>query len=243
MKSNLSEQETSEDKRFVIISEREERCDLPKSAWRPLTDKYYLQTWKGITMDKSPLEIALYPMLIYELQPKTIIELGADTGGSAIWLADNLELFGIKGSVYSVDIDLSLLDEKAKANPKVKFLSGDCNHIDAVLPTTLLSTLPHPWLIIEDAHVNLFGILNYFHKNGLQNGDYVIIEDTNKALWEAWSNWEDREFIERMKCKLDLLKNWLIQNQNEYLIDTYYQDMFGYNGSKNWNSILKKVKI
>ncbi|NEO78126.1 MAG: cephalosporin hydroxylase, partial [Moorea sp. SIO4G3] len=84
-------------------------------------------------------------------------------------------------------------------------------------------------------------ILDYFHNNGLQNGDYLIIEDTNKALWEAWSDWEDQEFIERMKGKLDLLKKWLMQHKNEYLIDTYYQDLFGYNGSKNWNSMLKRM--
>ncbi|MEM7066445.1 MAG: CmcI family methyltransferase [Cyanobacteria bacterium P01_B01_bin.77] len=227
-------------KRFVSITDREDVCTLPNSVWRPLTQNYHLQTWKGIPMDKSPLEIALYPMLIYELQPKTIIELGADMGGSAVWLADQLKLFDIEGLVYSVDIDLSLLDEKAKSQPQIFFLAGDCNQISEVLPTTLLSTLPHPWLIIEDAHVNLVGILDYFHDNGLQSEDYLIIEDTNQDLWEQWSDWDDKKFIERMKCKLHLLTKWLIQHQNEYLIDTCYQDMFGYNGSKNWNSILKK---
>ncbi|NEN95815.1 MAG: cephalosporin hydroxylase [Moorea sp. SIO3I7] len=241
VKSNLTEQESLENKRFVKISDREDRGDIPQSAWRPLTDNYHLQTWKGIQMDKSPLEIAIYPMLIYELQPKSIIELGASTGGSAVWLADQLELLGINGSVYSVDIDLSLLDEKAKANPKIKFLEGDCHQIDMVLSTALLSTLAHPWLIVEDAHVNLVGLLNYFHNNGLQSGDYLIVEDTNKAMWEEWSDWEDREFIEQMKRKLFSLKNWLMKHQDEYLIDTYYQDMFGYNGSKNWNSMLKKI--
>lgn len=236
-----SDQDISQNKRLVKISEREDISSLPKGIWRPLTENYHLQTWKGIPMDKSPIEIALYPMLIYELQPKTIIELGADTGGSAVWLADQLKLFEIEGLVYSVDIDLSLLYEKAKAQPKIKFLEGDCNQLDRVLSTTLLSTLAHPWLIIEDAHVNLVGILDYFHHNGLQSRDYLIIEDTNKALWEAWSDWEDKEFIERMKCKLDLLKNWLIQHQYEYLIDTHYQDLFGYNGSKNWNSMLKRI--
>ena len=239
-RSTSSESEKTQNKRFVKIGDRYSLCDLPKSAWKPLTQKYYLQTWKGITMDKSPLEIALYPMLIYELQPKTIIELGADTGGSAVWLADQLELFSIKGSVYSIDIDLSLLEEKAKSNPKVKFLTGDCNNIDAVLSAELLSTLPHPWLIIEDAHVNLVGILDYFHHNSVQSGDYLIIEDTNQDLWKAWSDWDDKEFIERMMSKLNLLTKWLMQHQNEYLIDTYYQDLFGYNGSKNWNSILKR---
>ncbi|MDJ0797463.1 MAG: hypothetical protein QNJ51_11635 [Calothrix sp. MO_167.B12] len=37
------------------------------------------------------------------------------------------------------------------------------------------------------------------------------------------------------------LRDWLLDHENEYLIDTYYQDMYGYNGSKSWNSILIKV--
>ena len=94
-KSTISEPEISNNKRFIKFSEREDRCDLPKSAWRPLTENAYLQTWKGVLLEKDPMQIAAYPMLIYELQPKTIIELGALKGGSAIWLADHLELLEI----------------------------------------------------------------------------------------------------------------------------------------------------
>lgn len=39
---------------------------------------------------------------------------------------------------------------------------------------------------------------------------------------------------------MDDLKSWLLNHEDEYLIDSYYQDMYGYNGSKNWNSILKR---
>lgn len=240
VKSLITEEKHAQKQRFVKISEREDRCSLPKSAWRPLTDNYHLQTWKDIPMDKSPLEIALYPMLIYELQPRTIIELGADTGGSAVWLADQLKVFGLEGTVYSVDIDLSLLDTKAKNNPGIHFLEGDCNKIEEVLPPSLLANCKHPWLIVEDVHVNVDGLLDYFHINGLHSGDYVIVEDTNQDLWKAWSDWDDKDFIQRMKNKLNVLKRWLMKYSNEYLIDSYYQDMFGYNSSKNWNSILKK---
>lgn len=238
--STLSESETIRNKRFVQIGDRKDCSDLPLSVWQPLTNNYLLQTWKGIHLDKSPLEFALYPMLLYDLQPKTIIELGSLTGGSAVWLADHVAMFDVESQVYSIDIDISQLDERAKVDHRIKFLEGDCNQIEKILPPDLLSTLPHPWLIIEDAHVNLVGILDYFHHHGLDSGDYVIIEDTNQDLWEAWSDWDDKEFLSRMGCKLELLKNWLIKYKDHYRIDSYYQDMYGYNGSKNWNSILKK---
>ncbi|MEM7592086.1 MAG: CmcI family methyltransferase [Cyanobacteria bacterium P01_A01_bin.83] len=240
-KPTRSEPETSNSKRFVKISEREDRCDIPKSAWRPLTENAYLQTWKGVLLEKDPMQIAAYPMLLRELQPKTIIELGALKGGSAIWLADHLELFGIEGRVYCVDNDLSQLDEKAKADSRIHFLEGDCREVSNVLPTELLSNLPHPWFVIEDVHDNLTGILEHFNNNGLQTGDYLIIEDTNKFMWSVWSDWGDKELIGRGGRKMDDLRNWLMKHQEEYLIDSYYQDMYGYNASKNWNSILKKA--
>ena len=228
--------------RFVNISDRKDQCDIPAPAWRALLENAFLQTWKGILFDKGPTETILYPMLMYELQPKTVIEIGALSGGSAIWLADHLELFQIEGYVYCIDIDLSLLDEKAKIDDRVHFLEGDCNQMAAIMPPEMLSQFPHPWLIIEDAHANAVGVVDYFHKNGLQSGDYVIVEDTNKMMWEIeWEDWDDQELLDQGQRKLGELKSWLMLHPNEYLIDTYYQDMYGYNGSKNWNSILKRV--
>ncbi|MGB5634454.1 MAG: CmcI family methyltransferase [Waterburya sp.] len=238
----LHQSELSTPDRFVKISNREEKCDLPKSAWEKLFAKSTtLQTWKGILLSKGVMEIALYPMILYELQPKTIIEIGAFNGGSAVWFADSLETIGIKGDVYGVDIDLSLLDEKAKADSRVQFLQGDCNKLSEVFSPEMLATLPHPWLIIEDAHVNPVAVVDYFHNHGLQTGDYLIVEDTNKYLWEFWGqNWEDDNEVEKGNQKLDDLTNWLRSHEDEYLVDTHYQDMFGYNVSKNWNSILKR---
>ncbi len=228
--------------RFVSIGNRLDKCDIPTSVWQTILDNTYLQTWKGMILNKGITEIALYPMLLFELQPKTIIEIGALNGGSAIWLADNLDIFNIEGSVYSIDINLSLLDEKAKTDSRVSFIEGDCHNLSAVLPPELLDKFPHPWLVIEDAHVNTVGVVEYFHCQGLQSGDYLIVEDTNKFMWDYWAqHWEDKEEVEQGMNKIESLKSWLINHQDEYLVDSYYQDMYGYNGSKNWNSILKRV--
>ncbi|NEQ88834.1 MAG: cephalosporin hydroxylase, partial [Moorea sp. SIO2I5] len=225
------------------ISERDDRSEIPGDVWRILLKNTYLQSWKGIILNKGFAEIATYPMLLHELQPKTIIELGALNGGSALWLADNLEIFGIQAEIYSVDIDLSLLDEKAKSKPNIRFIQGDCNQIESVLTPSILASLPHPWLLIDDVHINTIGICEYFHQNGLQAEDYFIVEDTNPFLWNFWDNeiWEEKLEIKAGVDKLNNLKKWLQPYQEEYLIDTHYLDLFGYNVSKNWNSILKRV--
>ena len=227
--------------RFVKISQRENRCDLPMSAWSSLLENAFLQTWKGVILNKGVTEIALYPMLLYELRPQTIIEIGAFNGGSAIWLADHLELFGIGGTVYAMDIDLSLLDEVARNDSRINFLQGDSFNLSATFTSQMLAKLPHPWLVIEDSHVNLVGILDYFHHNGLISGDYLIVEDTSQSMWDYWKDvWKDESENEDGARKLADLRHWL-ESHEEYLVDTYYQDIYGYNGSKNWNSILKKV--
>jgi len=233
--------------RFAKISEREDKCAIPAPAWKALLANRDLFTWKEILFVKGPTEIALYSMLLYELRPKTIIEIGALSGGSAIWLADHLELFQIESCIYSIDIDLSLLDEKAKTDSRVHFLEGDCNNMGAIMPPELLSGLAHPWLIIEDAHANAVGVVEYFHENGLKSGDYLIVEDTNKFQGEInreefGEDLDYQKVLEKGERKLAELKSWLMLHENEYLVDTYYQDMYGYNGSKNWNSILKRVE-
>ncbi len=229
-------------KRFIKISQREDRSDLPLSMWENLLTKTFLQTWKDILISKGVFELSVYPMLIRELQPQTILELGALSGGSAVWFTDLLESFNIPGTVYSVDVDLSLLDDKAKADSRINWIEGDCNNISSIFSPDLLSRLPHPWLIVEDCHVNLSGILEYFHNNGLQSGDYWIVEDSNKMVPQYWmSRWEDTSELKQVEQKLDTIRDWLKDREDEYLVDTYYLDMYGYNVSKNWNSILKRV--
>lgn len=229
-------------KRFVKISEREDRSDLPMSLCEILWEKTFLQTWNDIFIDKGMFELSLFPILIQELKPQTIIELGALSGGSAVWFADLLESFKIPGTVYSVDVDLSLLDEKAKADYRINWIEGDCNKISEVLTADFLSRLPHPWLVLEDCHVNTVGICDYFHNNGLQSGDYLIVEDTNKTVPQYWmTRWKDTPELKRIEHKIDDLREWLKDRSEEYLVDTYYLDMYGYNVSKNWNSVLKRV--
>ena len=232
----------SEADRFKRITEREDRSDFLMPTWETLWEKTFLQTWNGIFHDRGMFELGLFPVLIAELRPKTVIELGALDGGGAVWFADHLNAFHIDGTVYSVDIDLSLLHEKARADKRIRFIEGDCNDMARVFSSAQLSAMPHPWLILEDCHVNTTGIMDFFHHHGLQSGDYMIIEDTNKYVPAYWgSRWHNPSEIKRIENKLDNVRLWLDKYPDDYLVDTYYLDMYGYNVSKNWNSVFKRV--
>jgi cephalosporin hydroxylase len=177
-------------------------------------------SWRGVPMRKDPWDITMYPMIMWELQPRTIIELGAYVGGSALWLADVATAFNLNARIITVDIDLSQLQVK---DPRIEYLQFDVFKIDYKPFPVAVSDLPHPWLLIEDTHQNIVPVLEYFDRHVIR-GDYVIVEDTCHLP------------------TLDVLEQFMEQHGSRYRVDTYYVDNFGYNSTWNWNSILACVE-
>lgn len=225
--------------RFVPLATREMRSDMPKAAIAAISEGKHYISYRGVPMAKDPFDVVLYETLFYELQPRTIIELGAYTGASAMWMADTLRTFEIDAHVFSVDIDLTLLDEQAKRHNHVTFLEGDCHRIDEVFPAETLAKLPQPLVLIDDAHVNIEGVYGHFHRHGLKSGDYLIVEDTipwipgtfgKSESEEEWGDWKWHE-----------IQAFFQKYEAEFLVDRYYTDFFGYNATWNWNGFFKKI--
>ena len=112
--------------RFVSYEERVKKFGINSQ----LDVKAYLLSegatgtmrWKGYPMYKTTYDFALYPMIIQELKPKTIVEFGTAEGGSAFWMSDLCDIFGLKDTmVYSVDINKVIL----RNTDRVKFFRGD----------------------------------------------------------------------------------------------------------------------
>jgi cephalosporin hydroxylase len=177
-------------------------------------------SWRGVEMRKDPWDITLYPMLVWELQPRTIIELGAYAGGSALWLADAATSFGLDARVITVDINLSQLQTK---DPRIEYVQFDMFKIAYIPFPVELADLPHPWLLIEDTHKNIVPVLKHFDRHIIR-GDYVIVEDTCHLP------------------TLDTLEEFMRDHGSRYRVDTNYVDNFGYNSTWNWNSILACVE-
>ena len=87
---------------------------------------------------KDPLDLTIIQQLLWDIKPKTVIEFGAFKGGSALWTADMLKIFGCQSRVISIDIDLSLLDATAKESPDVEFIEGDLFQVEKCFPEELL---------------------------------------------------------------------------------------------------------
>ncbi len=170
-------------------------------------------TWKGKQILKTAYDMAILNMLLWELKPKTIIEIGSGTGASAEYMEDMMSLFSTDFAIYSFDIKNQ---DNTKDTSRTRFLYADCNDLSTFTGIDY-SALPHPWLVVEDAHVNVLNILNFF-SGLLVNGDYFYIEDT--------------------ETKQDDIQNLMKLNKN-LLVDRRYTDYFGPNMTCAVNGILK----
>lgn len=227
--------------RFELFAERTMRCDLGREAIKVLNEGKNFVTYRGIGMAKDPLDMVLYPILFHEIAPRTVIELGAYTGASAMWMADTLAVAGVEAKVITVDIDLSLVDGQARNRDDIEFLEGDCNRIEELFPAERLRELPRPLVLVDDAHVNITGVYRHFHEHAFQPGDYLVIEDTvpwipgtfgpatSDESAEEWGDWKYRE-----------IEAFFANHGDAYRVDRYYTDFFGYNGTWNWNGFVRR---
>ena len=175
-----------------------------------------LMNWRGTPLMKNVFDFAIYPMLLAEIRPRTVLEVGSGMGASAAWLADNLAACGIEGRVHSVD----RVKPQAE-HPGVTFRQGDCSQPDRLFDADLLRAAPHPWLVVEDAHHNVGAVLEHFH-SFLTPGDYLVVEDSD--------------------VKREIIRAFIAEHPGDYLVDTRFTDYFGRNATCAANSIFVRTK-
>ena len=172
-------------------------------------------SWKGSPLFKSVFDFAILPMLLWEIKPGTVFEIGSGTGASARWIADLLRTFGLDSQVYSADIHPA-----GAPHPGVHFLAGDTREPATLFGADLLRSAPHPFLVIEDAHANARNVFLYLD-DFLVKGDYLFVEDS--------------------LIKGDDLSAFLKERPHRYAVDARYTDFFGRNATSAINSILVRI--
>lgn len=94
----------------------------------------------------------------------------------------------------------------------------------------VLSTqsLPHPWFVSEDAHVNVVGVLDYIDQF-TEPGDYVVVEDTNQVTPCDLVDYFEKGFVSATfeTAKLTMLKEFVKKHPDRYRVDKLYTDFFG----------------
>ena len=189
-------------------------------------------TYKGVRCLKDPFDLAIYQKLLWDLRPKTLIEIGSNQGGGALWFADMLTVMGLLPCpVLSID----RRPVTQLSDPRVAFLAGDAARLGETLTPQLLAALPRPWLVVEDsAHsyeVTLAAMR--FFADAMRPGDVLVVEDgilSDLRMDGAYAGGPNRAvaaFFETAPLIFRVL--------------TQYCDMFGVNATYNPNGYLLRL--
>lgn len=199
-------------------------CDLKSIELGHLKTKY-----RGIDMHKCPFDITIYQMIINEIKPDLIIEIGTFKGGGALYFADLLEIIG-NGEVHTINIIDDVDDPQVINNSRIKRFTEGYQNYDINLTKGFEKIL-----IIDDGSHKSLDVLNAFNKfkSLVTNGSYYIIEDGVLSELGYGSTYDGGP----LKVMNDIIKN-----NNDFIVDRHWCDFFGKNATFNPDGFLRKIK-
>jgi cephalosporin hydroxylase len=185
-------------------------------------------TYKGVPAIKCPFDYVLYQMLITELKPDLIIEIGTNKGGSSLYLADLLEL-NKNGKLHTIDLPDNKENELLHSHPRITVFKEGFTGYDTSGVINFKKIL-----VIEDGSHMYEDVLASLEKFApvVTPGSYLIVEDgivTELGLEKQFQGGPQKAIREFMN------KN------NTFDIDRKWCDFFGLNATFNVNGYLKKI--
>jgi cephalosporin hydroxylase len=206
---------------------------VPREFLKNLQKRLHNFTYLGVPLLKNPFDLAIYSQLLWRLRPRTIVEIGSESGGSALWFAHQLDAFQSECRIFSID----LIRVENVYHPRITFLEGDANDLGRTAHFDWASDLKPPLLVIDDASheaSTCLRIADFIHPF-LRSGDYFVIEDgvISDLYPEAYPNATSGPHL--------AVRHLLEKYRDAYLIDRFYCDMFGYNATWCTNGFLKRL--
>ena len=184
-------------------------------------------TYRGISTLRMPFDYVMYQMIVSGVRPDLVIEIGTNFGGTTLYLADLMDIFG-HGAIHSIDID-SRSGELVKSHPRIKLFSDGWEKYDLTEATGFSKIL-----VIDDAshmYEDVLGALEKFSPL-VSPGSYYIVEDgiiDEIGLSEQYHGGPLRAIREFLPLHKD------------FEVDRNYCNMFGKNATGNVNGYLKRI--
>lgn len=185
-------------------------------------------SYRELPLRKCPFDYVIYQMIIFETKPDLIIEIGTDKGGSALYLADLLDILG-KGLLHTIDIKDELSDIVKNHKRIVPFYKG-WQHYDIRKSRNFDKIL-----IIDDSthyYEDTLEILNVF-STLITVGSYFIVED---GIVDSLGLSKDYN-----GGPVKAIDKFLQQN-HDFIVDKKWCNFFGENATFNVNGYLKRIK-
>jgi cephalosporin hydroxylase len=187
---------------------------------------HYNITYRGVECIKCPFDYVLYQMIIQEVKPDLIVEIGANNGGSAYYMADLLEVIG-HGQIHSIDI-VDKVSDQVKSHPRIRFFFEGWENYD------LKQATGDRILVIEDSshqYENTLGAINRF-AHLVTVGSYLIVEDgiiSDLGFSNEFNGGPVRAIEE------------FLPNHPEFVLDDRWHSFFGKGATFNTMGYLKRV--
>ena len=185
--------------------------------------------YNGLKSLKCPFDYLNYQMIIDEVKPDLIIEIGTHFGGNSLYLADLLQLRN-RGVLHTIDVneygDLSKLDE----HPRIKRFLGGYENYDLSQISEFENVL-----IIDDGSHQYRDVLNSLRKFNefVTINSYFIVEDGVLSELGYEKNYEGGP--------LRAIEEFLDENK-DFVIEEKWINFFGKNATFNPKGYLKKIK-
>jgi cephalosporin hydroxylase len=187
-------------------------------------------SYRGVKAARCPFDYTIYQMIIFELKPDLIIEIGTNLGGGALYMADLLNILG-EGTIHTIDIKDST-DPLVRAHPRIKLFTEGWQKYDLKNAQGFKKIL-----VIEDgSHIyqDTLAAMEKFAPVVSKNSYFLIEDGIINALGAAMEK----------KYKggpLKAIREFLAKHP-EYEVDRKWCDFFGENATYNVNGYLKKVR-
>lgn len=213
--------------------------------------------YRGVVAQKFPYDYVMYQMIINEVRPDLIVEIGTMHGGSALYYADLMDVMGIEGGeVHTIDLISPENRKKYEDDHKEESPQNPSeleNYHEEVANHSRIKIFDKGWqgydlsncdgfkkiLVIDDgSHIyeDVIGALNKF-KDIISVGSYFIVEDGN-----CEEVYPKPDFIEMWRGgPLRATKQFIAEN-DDFRVDYRWCDMFGINATFNTYGYLKKIK-
>lgn len=206
------------------------KSSLPLDVLEAMQRGIMAHAYRGIDCYKCPMDLAIYQRLLWETKPRTVIEIGTAKGGSALWLADQLTIFGVEGfQVHSYDIG----PPPTWLDARIAFHQGNAFDLPKRLTASWISERPRPLLVIEDsAHTSgvTTAVLEHFAPL-MHIDEFIIIEDA--IIHEM--NADDRYDGGPRKALAAF-----ITSHPEFIVDERWCNYYGPNVTWNVNGYLRR---
>lgn len=193
-----------------------------------VNDGHFHVTYRGISAIRCPFDYVMYQMIISEIKPDLVIEIGTNYGGGALYLADLMDAIG-HGTIHTIDI-VKKTGDLVATHPRIKLFTDGWANYDLKEAKDFSKIL-----VIEDAshtYEDTLGALQKFSPI-VSVGSYFIVEDgiVSELGREKGFNGGPLRAIREF-----------LANNNTFIVDRKYCDMFGKNATFNVNGYLKKLK-